>query len=319
MNKTFLDKILEQTQEGSTVLLAGCGGGFDVYSGVPLLSFLRAHGRKVVLANLTFRSDFRHGSCHKMVENTLWRVEGRGRSDPRKEKEYFPELYLSEYLNQPVYTIERRGAEYVHAAYAHLLKEFDPACFILIDGGTDSLTFGNESSLGTPEEDYASMAALTRLETPHPKYLVCLGYGVDAFHGVCHNDVLQNTATLSRKQGFLGTLTMLPHHSDFQLFQQACEYAFERMETSIVCGSVLHATNGKFGDYKFTPRTGGTPLFLNPLMSMYFAYDLRRVAEENLFISDPAFQRTKSCMEISRLIREKRQTLKIKEATPFPH
>jgi len=38
--------------------------------------------------------------------------------------------------------------------------------------------------LGTPEEDIASIAAVHQLQLD-TKLLVCLGFGVDTFHGVC--------------------------------------------------------------------------------------------------------------------------------------
>jgi len=37
-----------------TVLIAGAGGGFDVFSGLPLYFALTAAGKTVHLANLTF-------------------------------------------------------------------------------------------------------------------------------------------------------------------------------------------------------------------------------------------------------------------------
>ena len=43
-----------ELQQAKTVLLAGCGGGFDVFSGLPLFFALEAAGKTVHLANLTF-------------------------------------------------------------------------------------------------------------------------------------------------------------------------------------------------------------------------------------------------------------------------
>lgn len=36
------------------ILLAGCGGGFDIYSAIPLYLMLRAQNNMVYLANYTF-------------------------------------------------------------------------------------------------------------------------------------------------------------------------------------------------------------------------------------------------------------------------
>ncbi len=48
-----------------------------------------------------------------------------------------------------------------------------------MDGGTDILMRGDESGLGTPEEDMASLAAVHGLDVPE-KIVVCAGFGVDA-------------------------------------------------------------------------------------------------------------------------------------------
>ena len=38
----------------SSVLIVGAGGGFDIFAGLPLFAALRAAGKKVTLANLSF-------------------------------------------------------------------------------------------------------------------------------------------------------------------------------------------------------------------------------------------------------------------------
>jgi hypothetical protein len=142
-----------------------------------------------------------------------------------------------------------------------------------------------ESDLGTPEEDFTSIAALHFLEAPRVLKLLCvLGLGVDHYHGCSSGEFLENTADLTRSNSFLGTIHLLPAMPEFALFRSACEYAFARMETSIVAGSVLHATQGEFGDVKFTNRTGNSALYLNPLMALYWAYELDGVAKANICI-----------------------------------
>jgi hypothetical protein len=47
-----------------------------------------------------------------------------------------------------------------------------------------------EAVSALPEEDMSSIAAVDVLEVER-KYLVCLGFGVDSFHGVCHSHALE--------------------------------------------------------------------------------------------------------------------------------
>ena len=46
--------IFNRLAHSHRVLLAGCGGGYDVASAIPLWHYLRAQGKTVVFANLSF-------------------------------------------------------------------------------------------------------------------------------------------------------------------------------------------------------------------------------------------------------------------------
>lgn len=50
----FTLPFFEKLQSANTVLLAGMGGGFDVFCGLPLYHLLRAQGKQVHLANFSF-------------------------------------------------------------------------------------------------------------------------------------------------------------------------------------------------------------------------------------------------------------------------
>ena len=51
MDRFRLPEALECSQ---TVLIAGAGGGFDVYAGLPIYHRLRSIGKQAYLANLSF-------------------------------------------------------------------------------------------------------------------------------------------------------------------------------------------------------------------------------------------------------------------------
>lgn len=53
MDKLRLPYALESSQR---VLVAGAGGGFDVYAGLPIYERLRSLGKTAFLANLSFVS-----------------------------------------------------------------------------------------------------------------------------------------------------------------------------------------------------------------------------------------------------------------------
>jgi hypothetical protein len=74
------------------VLLAGAGGGFDVFAGLPIYVALRTAGKRVSLANLTFT--YLGGTTARPVAPSLYEVT----STTTGEDRYFPERRLAEWL-----------------------------------------------------------------------------------------------------------------------------------------------------------------------------------------------------------------------------
>ena len=79
---------------------------------------------------------------------------------------------------------------------------------------------GDECDLGTPEEDISSLLAVDALDVPQ-KMLACLGFGVDAFHGICHALFLENTAALIRSQAFLGSFSLTAEMEAVRAYREA--------------------------------------------------------------------------------------------------
>ncbi|MEO1174121.1 MAG: DUF1152 domain-containing protein, partial [Myxococcota bacterium] len=176
------------------VLIAGAGGGFDVFSGLPLFFSLRNRGVDVFLANYSFTA-LAETDAHPR-ENELYEVKGSSTSP----LPYFPEKHLAAFLEErdyarPIYAIEKLGLEQLTAAYAELVESLGINTIVIVDGGTDSLMRGDEVSLGTPAEDIATLLAAeaTGLEN---QLLVCLGFGIDRYHGICHADFLEAVSEL---------------------------------------------------------------------------------------------------------------------------
>ena len=158
---------------------------------------------------------------------------------------------------------------------------------VLVDGGTDSLMRGDECGLGTPEEDIASIAAVDALEVPR-KVLACVGFGIDAYHGVCHARVLEAVADLIASGGYLGAISLMREMSEVQRYREATEFVLARMSDhpSIVCSSILDALEVRFGDCQRTRRTEGSKLFINPLMALCWGFRIENVARRILYLDE---------------------------------
>ncbi|GAA1244591.1 DUF1152 domain-containing protein [Kitasatospora nipponensis] len=268
------------------ILIAGAGGGFDVYAGLPLALALRESGHEVHLANLSF-SDLYGLPLEVWLAPDVAEI----RPDTVTRDSYFPELALARWLRlhglpDTVWAFSSVGVQPLRAAYRTLIDHLGIDAVVLVDGGTDILMRGDEAGLGTPEEDMASLAAVAGLEGLSERLVTCLGFGVDAYHGVNHALVLENLAALARTGDYLGAFSLPADSREGALYLDAVAHA--RAATpdrpSIVNGSVAAAVRGEFGDVRFTERTQDSELFINPLMAIYFTVTLSGLAARNLYL-----------------------------------
>jgi len=275
--------IFKQLNQATNILLAGAGGGYDIFCGLPLYFALRNAGKQVHLANLSF-------SFLSPLEKRLSPAMLTVTADTQGYVDYFPELYLCQWFQTqgesvPIYCFERTGVQPLLESYQTLVDHLNLDTVILVDGGTDSLMRGDEAGLGTPNEDITSIAAVHNLAVTH-KLLICLGFGVDRYHGVCHAQFLEAVAELSRDGGYLGMFSLLEEMDEVQQYRAATEYVFQQMPNhiSIVSSSILSALAGHYGNHHATRRTMGSRLWINPLMSVYWAFQLTQVAERVLYL-----------------------------------
>lgn len=293
---------LQELESARNVLIAGVGGGFDIFSGLPLYFGLQADGKQVHLANLSFsllppEPEARLAPAVLTVTATTPRVT-----------DYFPEKHLCQWFRGQgediaIHCFERTGVQPLLEAYRALVAHLGVDTVILVDGGTDSLMRGDEYGLGTPQEDIASITAVHELDVER-KLLVCLGFGVDHFHGVCHAHFLEAVAELTRSGAYLGTVSLLEEMPEVRRYREATETVFTMMphHISIVSSSILSALEGMYGDHHATVRTEGSQLWINPLMPLYWCFRLGPVAERILYRD--AMLETRSYMDINAVIDE---------------
>jgi hypothetical protein len=138
--------------EARSVLIAGAGGGFDIVSGIPLYLFLRSLGKEVVLGNLSFTALSFTDSAE--VFPGTYRITEHSADVP-----YFPEKILLEWLGKrdekpAIYGFcNTLGVAPLSDAYRFVIEKYEIDTLILVDGGTDSLMFGDETKVGTIVED----------------------------------------------------------------------------------------------------------------------------------------------------------------------
>lgn len=291
---------LSRIGKARVILIAGCGGGFDFTHGLPLFFACRKLGKDVHLANLTF------SQIAKSDAEILCRCQDGSRSlvkvtaDTKFTDMYCPEKWISLWFREhlkdevPVYTFGRVGPVPLRKAYKYLIETLKVDLVILVDGGSDSLMAGDEDKLGSLSEDMSSIAAVrpllsSNLRTPCLKdaLLVVLGLGADRYHGVSDAATLRAIAELTRSGGYCGSFCLLSVMEEVELYRKALEFVHRRKpdEKSIVGSFILDSISGQFGDYHSNERTEGSKLFINPLMSMFFFFDLKAVADRIKYLS----------------------------------
>lgn len=173
------------------------GGGFDIYAGLPIALSLFHQGKHVQLANLSFSA-----LEGLPLESRLAPDVAAITPETALHQAYFPERTLAQWLGlhgypSTVHAFSRVGVQPLRAAYRALIEKYDIDAVVLVDGGTDILMRGDESGLGTPEEDLTSVAALAAIDVPE-RLVVSIGFGIDAYHGVSHGLVLEASCSSTR-------------------------------------------------------------------------------------------------------------------------
>ena len=117
---------------------------------------------------------------------------------------YFPEKLIVQWLKETsnetvdMYAFSNQlGVAPLREAYMEIIKKHNVDTLIMVDGGTDSLMFGDESGVGTIIEDSCSLVAT--LDLPVEKsFLVATAFGVEQHHNLNHYSCLENIATLTK-------------------------------------------------------------------------------------------------------------------------
>ncbi|MFB6815104.1 DUF1152 domain-containing protein [Streptomyces sp. NPDC056347] len=318
MASLHTNPLFNRLDSAERVLVAGAGGGFDIYAGLPLALSLLHQGKHVQLANLSF-------SALEGLPADAWLAPDVAVITPETSphQAYFPERTLAQWLELhrypcTVHAFSRVGVQPLRAAYRALIERYDIDAVVLVDGGTDILMRGNESGLGTPEEDLTSVAALSAIEVPE-RLVVSIGFGVDAYHGVSHGLVLENIAALERDGAYLGAFSLSRTTREGALYVDAVAHARHHTpdHPSIVNGSIAAAVQGSFGDVRFTSRTRGSELFINPLMSLCFAFELEGVARNCHYLD--RIEDTHLIRQVSSAIEEFRDEVVQRPPRRIPH
>lgn len=274
--------LFQELEDSQNILIAGCGGGFDIYAGIPLYFALKKFGKNLTLANFSFT--WLDDTTSKEACPKCYQIESN--DEDLSGRHYFPEKYLKLWLNQndetpSLYAFDRTGVKPLIESYQFIKNKHKIDTVLLVDGGTDSILFGDEELLGTPQEDMCTIAAVHECGF-EKQFLASIGFGIDHFHSVSHFRFLENVATLSKEDGYLGLFQLTKEMFEAKKYIEAIDFANEKMasQQSIVSNSIVSALKGEYGNFHATTRTEGSQLWINPLMTIYWCFELDVLAKK---------------------------------------
>jgi len=313
------------------VLLLGMGGGYDVFSGVPLFFELKERKKadgtpmfgNVVLGNLSFTKSLMQIKPGKHISPVC--IEARykdfvdiGQPNAWDESlgypmNYYVEFHLSKWFSQvhkldiPVYafSLYDLSVQQYTEGIDILVQIYNLDTIVLVDSGVDSLLKNDEEGLGTYSEDLLSICAVKNvLNVPH-KYLTCVGLGTEG--GISEYDFLRNWAELTKLGGYLGSVGWAPEMYSVKQYLDAMSKSVPT--NSSINGQIVCAVEGHFGHYcpTYLKARGlsGNDLYINPLMSLSWFFDLGKVCEYRLFISD--LEKAKSRNDLETIMQSARK------------
>ena len=285
----FQTKVKTILDESKKILLCGCGGGYDIYSGMPIFCNYR---EKTVLGNITFAAPHLVRKITETPHDGYVKIDYKTCKDHLVDEypgNYVPEYWLSKHVGQPVYIISPSGVQTLVKIFAKIIEDEGIDTIVLIDGGIDSMMFGDEEDIGTYSEDMATIVAVSTL--PVTKVLVTNAWGVEGL--VSHERYLENVATMIRQNGFLGAQFLEKDSPEGQFYIQTLEACFP--ENSTINSSIHASITGqewtvphKFLKKRYSDYEVNTTFHLQdwvgcPLGGVYWFFDLDKVVENIVY------------------------------------
>ncbi len=287
--------IFEQLSHCKNLLIAGMGGGFDIFCGLPIYFELKRRGQTVHLANFSF-TDVEAARGGIRLSKTLIGATG----EVPQVNPYFPEHYLAQWFREEhedeeqitIWAFHKTGVVPLLENYRLLVERLEIDGILLIDGGVDSLVRGDEAEKGTLLEDAVSAYVVNELSNVPLKLIACVGLGAELDMTYAH--ILENIAELTKQGGFLGACALTPQMLSYQLYEEAVLYVQSQPyhDESVINSSIISATRGNYGNYHLTRKTLGSRLWISPLMPLYWFFDFDTVIKQNKIVSQLAGTQT---------------------------
>jgi hypothetical protein len=291
---TFLKQLADPSVK--TILLCGCGGGFDFVHSLTIYPALLQLGKNVIIGSYSFGDPGKIGGATNVFDE-CGVVAKRVTAASTPDGHYGPEVHVCSFLDHRyptsaphfVYAYYARGftVPLLTRFYGQLIDTHSVDAIVLFDGGSDSLMAGDEEGLGDPIEDAVSVTTVASLQGLKARVLISIGLGTDRFNHVSDASSLRAISELTRMGGFLGALSLEPSGEGPRHYRACLEHIYQRQSfRSVLAGTIASAVDGHFGMDEVPPllskRVSPGQLFFWPLMAILWAFDAEFVARRSL-------------------------------------
>lgn len=267
------------------IIIAGCGGGYDIFGGLITYYRLKNIAKKIIMINYSFTSIDLLKSTAECINSHLYKVSPK--TNISDDKLYYPEARLSSQLDIPIYTLSNDPTVYdITECYNTLInKEGKIDIIYLVDGGCDVLLTGDEVGLATPVEDMMHLKAILSINISY-KYIITLGVNIDTAHGVIQSDLDNRLDYLEKSSSMISSeyLNLLdPSVTFYYQIVKKCNPI-----SSIVHSLVISTLEGNRGFY--TPdylkeRIKESIVSLTDQTCTLYQFDLIKIAYEVKYLN----------------------------------
>jgi hypothetical protein len=305
------------------VLLAGAGGGFDALCAVPVALALREAGHTVHFASYSFTNLSAVTAAQRVDKHPfLVRVTAQSRLT---EGNYFPEQSLAKWWLQQfnesltVWSYARVGVRPLANIFRYLQDVLHFDALVILDGGVDGLFIGNEFDLATPSMDAISVIAGSLVEC-QTKIHGFTAFGTEGAEGsVRHADALLRISELARDDAFIGVSAVTKSTTVGKQFLELLRFANAALPAekhSVIAGSIVEAMRGAFGLTSFNVKTQTNAVWISPLTSLYWFFELDAVAQRKPFLREVV--ETDNVMDVANAFERAREKLGVLPRTDIP-
>eukprot|EP00697_Spironema_sp_BW2_P002187 gnl/Spiro4/12940_TR6860_c0_g1_i1.p1 gnl/Spiro4/12940_TR6860_c0_g1~~gnl/Spiro4/12940_TR6860_c0_g1_i1.p1 ORF type:complete len:366 (+),score=88.04 gnl/Spiro4/12940_TR6860_c0_g1_i1:35-1132(+) len=298
----------------STILICGCGGGFDFVHSMLLYRELRELGKTIVICAYSFVEPNTYSSSETVPCPVVWPLERDDtarcatgpstvvkvvRAGVNHSPYYAPEHHVASFLDSrfpdtsphTIYACNARAftPDELTAFYTKLVTDHNVDAICVLDGGSDSLMAGDESGLGDPIEDAVTVSAVASVacERLQARVVLSAGFGSDRFNGVTDAASLRAVAEMSKLGGFLGSVSMEPQSRAVEFYRSCVEHIYRHQSfRSVLTGMVLSAAAGEYGhvvpENSASRDTDPRTCYVWPLMACLFGFDARVLHRRSL-------------------------------------